>query len=212
MLAQLHDRGLRALAWVRRGQRIRNAGAPVRVNLGSGPLVQAKGWINIDASSHLLVRWLPEPLLRRLLALTEVGPDCASTLKRERFVFHDLRNGIPLPDGCADAIFCSHVLEHMADSDVAPLLVECRRVIKARGIVRFVVPVVADDEEDPYEDVGRYLHTHLSRYSWDKLESIFLQAGFARVERLAYRQGHCPGIDDLDNRPESLFVEAYPSP
>ena len=61
-----------------------------------------------------------------------------------RFVDHrvDLRGRgrIDLPDGCAAMVFCSHVLEHLDDAQVAHLLSEVARLLRDGGVVRISVP------------------------------------------------------------------------
>ena len=52
----------------------------------------------------------------------------------------DIRNGIPFPEGQADAIYASHVMEHLSRSDAMSLAKECRRAIRSGGIIRLVVP------------------------------------------------------------------------
>jgi SAM-dependent methyltransferase len=52
----------------------------------------------------------------------------------------DVRRGIPFEDGGFDAVYGSHVLEHMAPAAAAGLLRECCRVLKPGGIVRLAVP------------------------------------------------------------------------
>jgi SAM-dependent methyltransferase len=55
-------------------------------------------------------------------------------------VEHDLRTGLPFePDSC-DAVYHSHVLEHLTREDGRRLLTECFRVLKPGGVVRIVVP------------------------------------------------------------------------
>ena len=209
MIDEVVDRVCRLAASARRRRRVRVDG-PVRVNLGSGPMVRTRGWLNVDASAHLLVRWLPEPLLRRLLRSTEVGPSWSGALRRERFVFHDLRYGIPLPDGCAEAIYASHVLEHLPTASARLLLLECRRVVTSSGVVRVVVPTV-DEDDDPFAEGSRYLHTHMSRWDPGSLRRALSDAGFATVAQVGYRVGRCPELESLDNRPDrSLYMEAYP--
>lgn len=58
---------------------------------------------------------------------------------------HDLRKGIPFPDRSVDAVYHSHLLEHL-DRDVVPLfLAEVRRVLRPGGIHRIVVPDLERD-------------------------------------------------------------------
>lgn len=53
---------------------------------------------------------------------------------------HDLRKGIPFADGVADAVYHSHLLEHLDRDAVPGFLAEVKRVLKPGGIHRIVVP------------------------------------------------------------------------
>jgi hypothetical protein len=53
---------------------------------------------------------------------------------------HDLRKGIPAGDGTADAVYHSHVLEHLDREAVPSFLAEVHRVLKVGGVQRVVVP------------------------------------------------------------------------
>jgi predicted SAM-dependent methyltransferase len=52
----------------------------------------------------------------------------------------DVRFGLPLGDGTADAVYHSHVLEHLRREEVQPFLAECRRVLAPGGLLRIAVP------------------------------------------------------------------------
>ncbi|HVZ39077.1 MAG TPA: methyltransferase domain-containing protein [Candidatus Kapabacteria bacterium] len=80
------------------------------VNLGCGSRYHPS-WINIDI----------EP----------TGPGV---------IAHDLSTGIPLKSGECDAVYHSHVLEHLRRSDARAFLTECARVLKPGGIIRIAVP------------------------------------------------------------------------
>lgn len=47
---------------------------------------------------------------------------------------------LPLQDNCAEIIYISHVLEHITDTAVNNILLECYRVLKGGGILRIVQP------------------------------------------------------------------------
>src|SRR5712691_485101 len=182
--------------------------AVVKLNLGSGPTQVVPGWVGIDASIHLLIRWLPQSVLRHALRHAEVGEDAVLALKRGDFVFWDLRNGIPFGDETAEAVFSSHLLEHLGDTEARRLLDDVARVLVPGGVLRLAVPEIHDDDEDSHEKTGRFLHTHRSRWTWPKLQAGLRQAGFENVEWRSFRRGRCPDLSLLDNRPNSLFVEA----
>lgn len=89
----------------------------MRLNLGSGRY-PAPGWVNIDA-------W------------DAVAPD----------VLADVTTGLPLPDGCAKAVYAGHLLEHIAPDLVPVALLEMRRVLAPGGVLAVVGPDV--DRIDP---------------------------------------------------------------
>lgn len=53
---------------------------------------------------------------------------------------YDLRHGAPFPDGLFDAVYHSHVLEHMSRQGAPDFLRECLRVLRPGGILRVAVP------------------------------------------------------------------------
>jgi len=110
------------------------------LNLGCGAKTSnAPEIVNIDYSIYLRVRKLRvlAPLVPlffrgdRLKRFTEI-PD--------NIMVHNLAKGIPFPDNSVDAVYHSHLFEHL-DRDVADrFLIEVRRVLKPEGIHRIVVP------------------------------------------------------------------------
>jgi ubiquinone/menaquinone biosynthesis C-methylase UbiE len=57
-----------------------------------------------------------------------------------QIVPHDLRRGIPFGDSTVDAVYHSHLLEHMTREAARALLAEALRVLKPGGVQRIVVP------------------------------------------------------------------------
>lgn len=53
---------------------------------------------------------------------------------------HDLRKPLPFPVNHADAIYCSHFIEHLNTQGSRFFLAECRRCLKSGGVLRIVVP------------------------------------------------------------------------
>jgi predicted SAM-dependent methyltransferase len=82
----------------------------VLVNLGCGSHYHPD-WINID--------------------IAPLGPGV---------IAHDLSRGVPLADDSSDAVYHSHVLEHIRRPDVPAFLRECLRVLRPGGTLRVAVP------------------------------------------------------------------------
>ena len=87
-----------------------NLKSPKLLNVGCGGRFHAS-WTNIDLES----------------AAAEVRK-------------HDITQGLPFADNHFDAIYHSHVLEHLDPADGEKLLDECFRVLKPTGVLRIVVP------------------------------------------------------------------------
>ncbi len=83
---------------------------PVLVNIGCGPILH-HAWLNLDV----------EPQDSRVTRL-------------------DVRRGIPLADGTADACFSSHVIEHLSPDAASSFLQEQFRVLRPGGVIRVVAP------------------------------------------------------------------------
>lgn len=116
---------------------------PLLVNIGCGSVFHPD-WENLDAHPA-------SPEVRR----------------------HDLRAGLPYAAGSVDAVYASHVLEHLAPEEAERLVRECARVLKPGGSARFAVPDL--------EAIARlYLHSleealagdagAVRRYDWALLE------------------------------------------
>jgi predicted SAM-dependent methyltransferase len=71
---------------------------------------------------------------------------------------HDLRHDLPLPDRSVTAIFCDGQLELLDQGQGMRLLRECRRVLRADGILRIATPdldhIVADYATCPASERG----------------------------------------------------------
>ena len=112
--------------------------APTILNLGCGTKTSPAA-VNIDWSVYLR---LHRSRLGRTLA-----PLWLRGYRREHFaaldgeiVVHDLKKGIPAPDDSADAVYHSHVLEHVDREAVPGFMAEALRVLKPGGVHRVVVP------------------------------------------------------------------------
>ena len=55
-------------------------------------------------------------------------------------ISYDLRRGIPLPDNSVDAIYTSHMFEHIPYKRLKNFIGECYRVLKSGGYLSVCVP------------------------------------------------------------------------
>ena len=89
------------------------------------------GWKNFDVSPTL--RFERVPLLGRLYSKN-----------RQRFPsnveYGDIVKGIPLPSESCEAIYASHVLEHLSLRDFRAALANTYRLLTNGGLFRLVVP------------------------------------------------------------------------
>lgn len=111
---------------------------PVVLNLGCGWKTHPDV-LNIDSSIYLRMRrhWYWAPL--RPLVFRGVRRERLRSLP-ESILVHDLRRPLPFADNSADAVYSSHVLEHLNREHARKLVGEMRRVLRAGGIVRVAVP------------------------------------------------------------------------
>jgi predicted SAM-dependent methyltransferase len=90
------------------------------------------GWINFDASPRLRLERLP--LLGTLLC------SAAGRVFPTNVVVGDIVRGLPITDGAARGVYCSHVLEHLARDDVPTALRNTLKMLAPGGRFRLVVP------------------------------------------------------------------------
>ena len=179
--------------------------APVKLHLGSGPMV-LPGWINIDARSY------PGVAIVRL----------PSGLKW-------------FPDSSVSFVYCSHMVEHIDYPDqVHQLSIEIRRILKPGGALRLVVPgieriiraYVADDKEffneqkhqHPPNCTTKMEHLmyalqqdgeHKYGYDFETAQKFLQRAGFTQIKDSSYNKSEFPELRvDYRGKDLSLFVDA----
>ncbi len=133
---------------------------------------------------HIAPEFSLERRFRRIAGLDYLSAD----LENPAMVKMDITR-IQYPDASFDAIYCSHVLEHIPDDRAA--LREFYRVLKPGGWAALLVPVlgahtVEDVIEDDAERLRRYLGVdHVRAYGLDMVERM-RAAGF-RAEAVQAR-------------------------
>jgi SAM-dependent methyltransferase len=202
--------------------RRRRAPAATKLHIGAFDVVH-EGWLNTDVTPHMAVARVPglAGALRR-----------AGRMSDERWAAHregtfralhylDLTQPLPYPDGAFEAVFGSHVLEHLTPGEAEDVLRELHRVLRPGGIVRIAVPdldrVIAEYDPSAPDDFlfgmwqGRERSTSRHRHWWlyneRSLGDVLARTGFTDITRCAFREGRCPDVERIDSRPESLFME-----
>ena len=210
----------------------------VRLNVGCGRS-PTPDWINYDNSPSVrLARW---PVLARALVRLGLvdghGLAFIEFCRTHRIRHADAARRIPHAGGTVDAVYSSHMLEHLDRGEAWSFLAECRRVLKPDGILRLAVPDLRNaaytylrlsdangflrhlqfDLDKPRGPVARLRRLlsggrgHHWMYDRDSLVALVEGAGFVNVEMM--EQGRTridePGMLDLNEREaDSLCVEA----
>jgi SAM-dependent methyltransferase len=102
----------------------------VYVQFGCG-MCAPKGWLNYDGSPTV---WLQR--------LSLVGPmfSLLPTKFPQNVIYGDIVRGLPLKSNSCNAVYASHVLEHLSREDFDRALKETFRILKPGGTFRLVVP------------------------------------------------------------------------
>ncbi len=210
----------------------------MRINVGCGA-TPTDGWENFDNSLTVrIARW---PFLVNALAQVAVLPAPSREFARIasstgiRFANASVR--IPGGDGSADAVYSSHMLEHLDRREAQAFLREARRVLRPGGVLRLAVPDLnrlvagylasadADQfvagthmgQERPVSVLSRAKlalagpRHHLWMYDGRSLAGLLAGAGFTAVQIMPAGTTRItePGNLDLAERAdESVFVEA----
>lgn len=181
------------------------------------------GWLNTDVTLHLFIARVPG--LAWLMHKT-------GKMTKERYEEHrqrifnktrylNVNKRWPYPNGAFEAIYSSHVLEHLTLHGAKVCLAESYRCLQPGGVLRISVPDLdaCIREYDPsrsmewsislFEATERHeKNMHHFMYNFGSLQALLQTVGFSRAIRQDYQTGTCPDVETLDNRPGSLFVEA----
>jgi hypothetical protein len=176
------------------------------IHFGCG-LCAPEEWTNFDCSPTLRLQRLP--LVGSLVPSGRFGRFPGNVL------YGDVVKGLPVPPRQAELLYCSHVLEHLALSDLRHALLNCRKALRSGGTFRLVVPdlehyvreYLADDSAMAamrfmqHTDLGRASRPkgglalvrewvgnshHLWMWDFKALAQELANAGFCKVRRAAF--------------------------
>jgi len=131
----------------------------LKLNIGCG-LTLPSGWINMDSSLNArLAKW---PGLRKMLAALHIISSAKANIPYSRNIYvYDIRRDLPFPDNSVEVIYCCHFLEHLKQQDAQSFMKECYRVLAPGGIIRIIVP-----------DLAQYVERYLKRLSQENKEAL----------------------------------------
>jgi len=211
---------------------------PVRVNVGCGrtPVI---GWNNYDNSWSVRLAHMPilTASVRILHLLNAAQMALIETVRGSDIRWADASERIPKASGSVDAIYSSHMLEHLDCCRAAVFLSEAKRILRRGGIIRLAVPDIRFHVEDylKHQDADHFMDAiHLGRtgprswrgrimrlfagdrshkwmYDGKSLCRLLSESGFceAAVVEPGTTRIPDPGALNLSERwPESVFVEA----
>jgi len=101
------------------------------IHYGCG-LCAPDGWLNFDASPRLR--------LERVFGLRSLIGGTVGLLFPANARPGDIVRGLPVADGTAGGVYCSHVLEHLPRDDVPRALCNTLRMLRIGGLFRLVLP------------------------------------------------------------------------
>ncbi len=112
--------------------------------------------------------------------------------------------------GSQDAIYASHVLEHVPRTHTFRTLLEWNRVLKPGGTLRVAVPdwdatVERYKSEGDYENLLNWIYggaenaenVHFRQFTYAGLKTLLIEAGFKRVKKYDWQQTELKDVDDF---------------
>lgn len=205
----------------------------VKINFGASTNT-VPGWINYDnALRHIVVSRIPgaAQLLHRLHLLGGLTYDAHATGAMRRLRYADARRRLPHEHSTVDALYSSHMLEHLTWHEAQHFVKEAYRVLRSGGILRIAVPDLEEavrryldgkaQGNDTVDNTEQFVELFFSkdarefsryghRWMYDActLRALLKGAGFRQVTVESFKHGRCPDVELVDVRSESLFMEA----
>jgi len=154
---------------------------------------------------------------------------------RKKDLWLDVTMGLPFSNASIQGIYASHIIEHFNNRNAKKLMSECFRVLKARGVVRLVVPSLEyainayvegrldsfPEWPEKYHSIGGRFNNfmlcanqHFTMFDFTFLEELLKGSGFSEIYREEpchsshFKSEHLKFESDPSIKDYSLFVEA----
>lgn len=150
-------------------------------------LIAPESWRNFDASPTL--RLQKRPLIGKAVANWAI-PRLGQSSFPQHVEYGDVVKGLPIPPGSAHAVYCSHVLEHLALEELRVALRNIYGYLRPGGYFRFVLPdleYLANQylsSDDPQAALTFMERTHLGKKSRARGLSTFLRSWLGNSSHL----------------------------
>lgn len=209
-----------------------------RINIGCG-MTLTEGWLNFDNSPSVRLSAWPVvwKTLSRLGIISSAQRSYIEFCARNHVVYANAVSRIPLEDGSVEAVYSSHMLEHLNRDEAEGFLSEALRVLQPGGVIRLALPDLAmavdsyrrDGDADAFIDgllvaapplsslkdrlrllFSGYRH-HQWMYDGNSLMALVGRNGFADavIQPPGQTMIGDPGSLDLQERSDqSVYVEA----
>lgn len=210
----------------------------MQLNIGCG-MTPTSGWRNFDNSMSLHIARFQAvaSILYKLRILTANQFSFIQFASINAIEYGDAVRGLPIQSGSVDAIYSSHMLEHLDRNEASKFLSEAIRMLSEGGFIRLAVPdlrlmieqylndsdadafvnrtgMAAENSHGQLERLKRALigeRSHLWLYDEKSLTKLLARHGFVDIFVLRAGETHLksPGALNLFERSEeSLYVEA----
>ena len=131
----------------------------------------------------------------------------------------DVRRGLPFRD--ATYIYAEHFLEHLSYDEGIAFLRECRRVLRADGVLRLSTPNLEWVWLTQYRQNGTVADCfainkafrgwgHQFLYNYDALTTTLRAVGFADIQQCRYGESADPALQNLEQHAADTDTTSLP--
>jgi len=209
-----------------------------RINIGCGS-TPSEGWLNFDNTPA--IKLANSPLKYRTAKLFGMlNKDHIENIewnKKNKIKYADAAKHIPLPSNSVEAIYTSHMFEHLSCEGAKSFLYEAKRILKNDGVLRIAIPdlkisverYMANEDADEFMNsllveappikslkqkvflfMNGYRH-HQWMYDGKSLSNLFREVGLKNIKVCAEGETSIKdssGLDIFERAEQSVVVEA----
>lgn len=209
-----------------------------RINIGCGS-TPSEGWLNFDNTPA--IKLANSPLKYRTAKLFGMlNKDHIENIewnKKNKIKYADASKHIPLSSNSVEAIYTSHMFEHLSNEGAKSFLYEAKRILKNDGVLRIAIPdlkisverYIANEDADEFMNsllveappikslkqkiflfMNGYRH-HQWMYDGKSLSNLFREVGLKNIKVCAEGETFIKdssGLDLFERAEQSVVVEA----